>query len=52
MGLYLLIGLLVISLAVKNNEIAFDEGNKSLFGDMFWKVLAWPLWIFIRERDK
>ena len=34
------------------NEIAFDESEKSLFGDLFWKVLAWPLWIFLRERDK
>jgi hypothetical protein len=50
MGIYLLIGLLVISLAVNNNEIAFDEGEKSLFGDLFWKVIAWPFWLFLRDK--
>ena len=50
MGIYLLVGLLVTSLAVKNNEIAFDESEKSLFGDLFWKVLAWPLWLFLRNK--
>lgn len=50
MGIYLLIGLLVISLGEKNNEIAFDHSDQSLFGDLFWKVLSWPFWIFVRNK--
>lgn len=50
MGIYLLIGLLVISLAVKNNEVAFDNEGQYLFGDLFWKVLGWPFWLFCRNK--
>lgn len=50
MGLYLLIGILVISLGVKNNEIAFDNDVQSLFGDLFWKIIGWPFWVFFRNK--
>lgn len=50
MAIYLLIGILIISLGVKNNEIAFDIDEQSLFGDLFWKVVGWPFWLFLRNK--